>query len=167
MYGSGLDALGTIGRNATASQGGARAGQEGFGVFVTPGQIDAKARELDAAFQSMHTAILSYVPTPERAADWKQWLDTWAAFRATWEAFTAQLKNDALTRMAGSTAEMLLHYQERLAAWQNDFHKWGGKTPGPPITKPGRGDVWRTIGIGVAVSVATGLVFWGLRKVLP
>lgn len=163
VYASGLAAIG-----ATAPRG-AQVGQEGFGVFVTPGQIDAKVRELDASFGSMHQAILSFTPPTDRAVEWKQWHDAWVGFRAGWEGFVNQLKDDTLTRLAGSTAEMLLHYQERLAAWQDDFRRtWGAHAPGPAVQPPKKDDnTLRTIGIGVAVAVTAGVVLWALRKVLP
>jgi hypothetical protein len=172
VWSSGLDAIG-----ATAAPGGARAvagaaaggahvGEAGMSWFVTPDQIEAKVRELDASFGAMHTAILSYTPTEPRAADWKQWRDSWVAFRAGWEGYTNQLRDALFTSPLGAK-EMLLNYQTKLADWQADFRdRWGAKIPGPAIEKPkGQDSVIRTIGIGIAIAVGSGLVLWGIRKV--
>lgn len=170
FYASGLEAIADMGAQVPRTvANAARAGQEGFGSFVTPGQIDAKARELDAAFQGMHQGVLAFSPPPDRATDWNQWRDAWIAFRASWEGFQNQLRDDTATRLFGSTAEMLLHYQARLAAWQDDFRRtWNARIPGPVVEKPKPQDnTWRTIGIGIVISVGAGVALWALHKVLP
>lgn len=165
VWSSGLDAIGATA--APAATPAAHVGEGGLSWWVTPEQIDAKVRELDASFQPMHQAILAYTPPAARAAEWNQWRDSWVAFRAGWEGYINQLRSQIFTSPAGAK-DMLLHYQGRLFDWQIDFRdRWGAKIPGPPVQKPKEQDTaLRTIGIGIAIAVGGGLVLWGVRKVL-
>jgi hypothetical protein len=163
------DGIGALGDQREAAR--AAAGQEGFGWWVTPGQVDAKVRELGAAFDAFQASVLAYVPPTQRGDVWAQWRAGWVGFYAAWEAFRRQLETDTLTRNSGSTAEMILHYQDRLAQWQAEFQrKWSGQIAGPMVDRPdpqkGSSGIWRTIGIGVAIGVGTGVVLWTLRSVL-
>lgn len=163
---SGVDAMRTRGYQRAA----ARAGEQGFSWFVTPGQLEAKAAELGAAFDALDRSVREYKPAAAKAEQWQTWRLGWNDFRAAWEALRSKIANEIGTRWSGGTAELILQFQDKLAQWQRDFvQKWGAELPGPPVERvqsvaSSSSPAWRTVAIGVAIGVGTGLILYALKR---
>lgn len=153
---------------------GARAGEQGFGFFVTPQQMEAKATELGAAFDAFNRDVQAFKPPSAKAAEWSRWAQSWRDFRASWESLRSRIANEFWVRASGGTSDLILQFQDRLSQWQRDFQKqWGAKLTAPPVEAidavrgtPKKHNRWADIGSGVAVGVATAVVLYGLRKVI-
>lgn len=160
IYAAGIGALAD---RAPGRLGGARAGQGGLGFVVTPGQIEAKVRELSAIVEALDTAIAAYVPEPQFAEPWAIWAAAWRGWRDTWRAFAASPPS----LWWGGTADLVTHYEQRLAAWQDEFQRrWKGASPGPSLPLAPKREGWiDKVTLGVSIAVGTGVVLWLLQQV--
>lgn len=158
---------------AALARGGARAGEQGLGFFVTHGQVEAKAAELGSSFDSLNRDVEAYSPPAEQTEEWKRWRSAWQDFRAAWEALRYKIANDWFVRGAGGTADLILQFQDRLSSWQRQFSKWQGATlSGPPVeaveavrgTPQQKRSRLADIGTGIAIGVGSGVALYALRK---
>jgi len=154
---------------------GARSGEQGFGLFTTPAQIEAKAAELGASFDSFARDVQAFAPPADRAEEWKRWAASWRDFQASWEALRYRIANEFWVRASGGTADLILQFQDRLAQWQREFAaKWHAQPSAPPVeqveavrsTPQAKHSRLADIASGVAVGVATALILYGLRKAI-
>jgi len=172
---AGIAALARTRSRASSAQPRARAGEQGLGWFVMPAQVEAKAAELGASFDSFDRAVQAYQPETAKAAQWSQWRAAWNDFRASWDALRSKIANEFFTRASGGTADLILQYQDRLAQWQSRFQtEWHAPLPGPPVepvpaarNAPESVISWKSVATGVTIGVVTTIVLYGLKRVLP
>jgi hypothetical protein len=140
------------------------------GLISTPGTILSRINELNDAIDAFMLDVQAHRVRAEQESAWRDWKAQVATWVQTWRAF----KDDEagwFQRLAGETDTQVDRYWQRFCALVGDFTtRWGGHLtlPAPAQCTPAKpSDFWRSVGIGVVVSLSAAVVLYLIKSALP
>lgn len=141
------------------------------GIFHTPGTQAAKIAELNGWIDSFIADVHAHRVPEQLQASWQSWASQVAQWVEQWRQFVTD--TDYVDRMWTDTLDQVDRYEVRLCQLLEEFrNRWGGRStmPAPPpcAASSGPGSFWKTVGIGVLVSLtAAGVLYLVKRGFAP
>lgn len=169
-YVHGLQAIGARRAHRAGVHWQQRIGDLQHGLFTTPGTQLARIEELNGSIDRFMRDVEAHQVTPVVAAQWQEWKAQLASWVLEWRKFREEA--GFFQRMQGETDLQIDRYWQAFCGLVNVFTtRWAGRLTQtmPPACQPAKSsEFWRSVGIGVAVSITVGgLLYLAKRAIVP